>query len=77
MDATRRPSELNATTAKERSIAEERNVFCVAYDSCLEVAVQQGWASWTCVLCPVFAAGPAVDALERYAQTRVACAWPG
>jgi hypothetical protein len=32
-----------------------RNLYCLHYDACLDVAVKLDWDSWSCEKCPLFA----------------------
>ena len=41
--------------SRKLSVEAHRNLFCSAYDECLDEAVKRGWNSFTCVRCPNFA----------------------
>ncbi|MFN7132599.1 MAG: hypothetical protein ACK4N5_11000 [Myxococcales bacterium] len=53
MDFKPFPCERKASFEPEPDIEAHRNVFCVNYDSCLNVAVKNGWGDWTCQRCPL------------------------
>ena len=70
MNATPGPTELEATINPERHVEEVRSLFCDGYDTCLEEALRQDWASWTCVGCPMFVrAEPRL--IDRFAECHV------
>jgi hypothetical protein len=56
--ANRVPTELRALIKTESRVEQERSLFCERYGSCLDEAVEKGWASWTCARCPAFAGEP-------------------
>lgn len=39
--------------AAELSGTPDRQVWCVHYDDCLDLAVRAGWESWACASCPI------------------------
>jgi len=43
---------INLEGNKKMSVEAHRNLFCTAYDECLNEAVKRGWNSFTCVRCP-------------------------
>ena len=43
---------INLEGNKKMSVEAHRNLFCTAYDECLDEAVKRGWNSFTCVRCP-------------------------
>lgn len=43
---------INIEGNKKMSVEAHRNLFCTAYDECLNEAVKRGWNSFTCVRCP-------------------------
>jgi hypothetical protein len=49
------PSPLAQLIRSETTVAGLRNLYCVHYDSCLDVAVKLDWDSWSCGKCPLFA----------------------
>jgi hypothetical protein len=46
---------INLEGSRKLSVEAHRNLFCSAYDECLDEAVKRGWNSFTCVRCPNFA----------------------
>ncbi|HLL54616.1 MAG TPA: hypothetical protein VK447_13780 [Myxococcaceae bacterium] len=65
------PHEIPAPLKSEEVVEEHRNLYCGHYDACLDVAVKSGWASWSCMRCPLkhVASGTRPTALE-FAQDR-------
>src|SRR5439155_25512141 len=43
---------INLEGNRKMSVEAHRNLFCSAYDDCLNEAVRRGWNSFTCVRCP-------------------------
>src|SRR5438132_1086555 len=43
---------INLEGNRKMSVEAHRNLFCTAYDDCLNEAVKRGWNSFTCVRCP-------------------------
>ncbi|HWE25409.1 MAG TPA: hypothetical protein VG496_15835 [Myxococcales bacterium] len=43
---------INLEGNRKMSVESHRNLFCTAYDDCLNEAVKRGWNSFTCVRCP-------------------------
>ena len=63
-----RPTEFHRLS--EDLVEVHRNLHCFHYDSCLDVAVRSGWASWTCVRCPLRAVKSEVPRVQDFAQDR-------
>ncbi len=45
------PTELPKTLDPDHILDDDRNLFCEHYIRCLDEAVSQHWASWTCEHC--------------------------
>jgi hypothetical protein len=52
---------------REPAVEVHRNLYCPHYDSCLELAVQAGWESWTCARCPQRSLGSQGPQTSAYA----------
>jgi hypothetical protein len=48
------PTPLTQLIRSETTVAGHRNLYCLHYDGCLDVAVKLDWDSWTCEKCPLF-----------------------
>jgi hypothetical protein len=49
------PVPLPASACKgDRDPEETRNVFCAQYSRCIDVAIREGWESFTCTRCHFF-----------------------
>ena len=48
------PTPLLQLIRSEAIVAGHRNLYCVHYDGCLDVAVKLDWDSFTCEKCPMF-----------------------
>jgi hypothetical protein len=46
-------------------VESHRRLWCVHYDSCLELAVGAGWHGWSCAACPLAAAPPPCEPVWR------------
>jgi hypothetical protein len=56
---------------KRASVETHRNLNCHHYDNCLDEAVRQGWASFTCAKCPLYAFATAPQmGIDSYATQR-------
>jgi hypothetical protein len=55
VDSFPNPSPLAQLIRSEAIVSGHRNLYCVHYDRCLDVAVNLEWDSWTCGKCPLFA----------------------
>jgi len=65
------PTELTAPINPDRGVDGQRNLFCNFYDGCLDEAVKQGWNSWCCTRCGLYAIEPHVEGgIESYATQR-------
>lgn len=62
------PAELKALIKLDALVEAHRNLFCPGYDECLDEAVAQGWTSWTCVRCPMFAVSAQADVVGASSQ---------
>ena len=47
-----------------------RNLRCVSYQTCLDVAVKRGWGDWSCLACARFHEAPPVDLASFASQRR-------
>jgi hypothetical protein len=54
----------------EISVEEHRNFYCQHYDQCLSHAIEQDWANWTCMRCPLFAEKGEGPSTRQYAFSR-------
>ncbi len=66
------PQTINPEAGPKRmGVESHRNLNCRQYDNCLDEAVHQGWQSFSCSKCPLYAvvAGP-TKTLEAYATQR-------
>jgi hypothetical protein len=48
------PTPLLQLIRSEAVVAGHRNLYCIHYDACLDVAVKLDWDSFTCEKCPLF-----------------------
>ena len=48
------PTPLTQLIRSETTVAGHRNLYCLHYDACLDVAVKLDWDSWSCEKCPLF-----------------------
>jgi hypothetical protein len=65
------PTPLLQLIRSEVTVSAHRNLYCVHYDSCLDVAVKRDWDSWTCGACPLFSVHDAPrDFANTYANER-------
>jgi hypothetical protein len=48
------PTPLLQLIRSEAVVAGHRNLYCIHYDACLDVAVKMDWDSFTCEKCPLF-----------------------
>jgi hypothetical protein len=48
------PSPLAQLIRSEATVGGHRNLYCLHYDSCLDVAVKLDWDSWSCEKCSLF-----------------------
>lgn len=55
MYAQPNPSPLAQLIRSENTVAGLRNLYCLHYDACLDVAVKLDWDSWSCEKCALFA----------------------
>jgi hypothetical protein len=55
VEAHPNPTPLAQLIRSETTVAGHRNLYCVHYDACLDVAVKLDWDSWSCEKCPLFA----------------------
>ncbi len=69
MNGNPHPSELKVLIHPGQHVDEIRSLFCPVYDACLDEALRQGWNSWSCVGCDMFA-HPNARIIDRYAQRR-------
>ncbi len=71
MDAFPNPIPLMHLIRSEAIVSGLRNLYCVHYDSCLDVAVKNDWDSWSCEKCSLFAVHDEPrDFVGSYAQER-------
>ena len=54
MYAQPNPSPLAQLIRSELNVSGHRNLYCLHYDSCLDVAVKLDWDSWSCEKCELF-----------------------
>ncbi len=54
MEASPNPTPLAQLIRSESTVAGHRNLYCLHYDACLDVAVKLDWDSWSCEKCPLF-----------------------
>lgn len=70
------PTDLQQTINPEAGptragVETHRNLNCYHYDNCLNEAVRQGWQSFTCIKCPMYAlTAPPQFGIEAYANQR-------
>jgi hypothetical protein len=69
---TNLPQTINPEAGPKRAGVEtHRNLHCQYYDHCLDEAVKRGWASFTCLKCPLYQiAAPPQMGIEAYATQR-------
>ncbi len=48
------PTPLTQLIRSESVVSGHRNLYCMHYDACLDVAVKLDWDSWSCEKCPLF-----------------------
>jgi hypothetical protein len=48
------PTPLLQLIRSEAIVSGHRNLYCIHYDACLDVAVKLEWDSFTCEKCPLF-----------------------
>jgi hypothetical protein len=48
------PTPLTSLIRSEGTVPMIRNLYCLHYDACLDVAVKLDWDSWSCEKCPLF-----------------------
>ena len=48
------PTPLLQLIRSEAVVDGHRNLYCVHYDACLDVAVKLDWDSWSCEKCALF-----------------------
>jgi hypothetical protein len=48
------PQPLMQLIRSEAIVSGHRNLYCLHYDACLDVAVKLDWDSFTCEKCPLF-----------------------
>ena len=48
------PTALNSEESRRLAEQEHRNVFCGAYNRCLDFVMRKNWQDWTCSRCPNF-----------------------
>ncbi len=48
------PTPLTQLIRSESTVSGHRNLYCLHYDACLDVAVKLDWDSFTCTKCPLF-----------------------
>jgi hypothetical protein len=62
---------INLEGNRKMSVEAHRNLFCSAYDDCLNEAVKRGWNSFTCVRCPNYALVESPEhSIEAFATQR-------
>ena len=65
------PAPINPEGGKNQSVELHRNLFCIHYDACLDVAVKEGWNSFTCIRCAFYHASPdAEGGVQSFATQR-------
>jgi hypothetical protein len=65
------PTPLLQLIRSEAIVSGHRNLYCVHYDACLDVAVKLDWDSFTCEKCPLFDVHDAPrDFADSYANER-------
>ena len=58
------PTPLSQLIRSEATVSGHRNLYCIHYDACLDVAVKLDWDSWSCEKCQLF---PLHDAPRDFA----------
>lgn len=48
------PTPLLQLIRSETTVSGHRNLYCLHYDGCLDVAVRMDWDSWSCEKCSLF-----------------------
>jgi hypothetical protein len=62
---------INLEGNRKMSVEAHRNLFCTAYDDCLNEAVRRGWNSFTCVRCPNYTVVESPEhSIEAFATQR-------
>jgi hypothetical protein len=62
---------INLEGNRKMSVEAHRNLFCSAYDDCLNEAVKRGWNSFTCVRCPNYSLVESPEhSIEAFATQR-------
>ncbi len=51
----------------DRMAAQDRNLFCDHYVSCLDEAISKNWVSWTCAACILAETGSKLRMVESVA----------
>lgn len=66
------PQTINPEAGPSKAgVEEHRNLNCHHYDPCLDEAVRQGWQSFTCARCPLYAlTSAAPQGIDEYANQR-------
>ncbi len=65
------PTVLSAPRGLERLAGNNmRNIFCLLYQGCLDVAVKNDWDDWTCARCPLRALEATRPDVKDYAHQR-------
>jgi hypothetical protein len=54
MYAQPNPTPLAQLIRSESTVSVHRNLYCLHYDACLDVAVKLDWDSWSCERCALF-----------------------
>jgi hypothetical protein len=65
------PTPINPEGGRNQSVEMHRNLFCLNYDACLDVAVKESWNSFTCVRCAFYHTKPEeMGGMEGFATQR-------
>jgi hypothetical protein len=65
------PTPINPEGGRNQSVEMHRNLFCVHYDACLDVAVKESWNSFTCIRCAFYHTKPDEEGgVEGFATQR-------
>ncbi len=62
---------MGRTAITVNEVSSLRNLSCRFYDACLSHCTRQGWASFTCISCPLFRVPTGQDDMIDEAQRRV------
>jgi hypothetical protein len=65
------PTQMDRNLRSLAEVQRHRNLRCTRYDKCLSACVNQGWAGFTCIACPLLRDSSAENELPGQAIRRV------